>query len=150
MKERFDGYFKKNWKWIVSFLVLVILDSILTIWILHNELGYEANPFVGDKVFDWSFHWFRIDVVIIMIPIIAMMPLSFTFVRNWLLQGITVGYSWSVINALTILLFKFDIGIYQFIPGWAYFLGIAFQFAVGFLVLWVFRRLRGRRITAVS
>jgi len=141
MKERFIKYFKENWKWVIAFAVIMILDTILTLWIIHNELGYEANPFIGDKVFDWTFHWFRIDMVFIIILLVALMPLSFKFVRNWLIQGITVGYSWSVINALFILLWKIDIGIYQFIPGWAYFFGILFQFGIGLLVLWMFRKI---------
>lgn len=141
MKERFLKYIRENFWWIFAFLMIVISDTLLTMFILHNQLGYEANPFIGDKMFDWTLHWFRIDMVMVIIPFIALMPLSFTFVRNWLLQGVTVGYSWSVINEVSILSFQTDIGIYQFLPGWAYFFGIAFQFAVGFLILWVVRKL---------
>jgi hypothetical protein len=145
MRERITSYFKTNVWWILVFLLFVIADTLLTMYILVNYFGGEANPFAGSKMFDWSFHFWRIDTVLIMIPLISLMPLSFKFVRNWLLQGVTIGYAWSVVNGLTIAMWQVDIGVYQFIPQWAYFFGVLFQFAVGVLILWIIRRLRGRR-----
>jgi hypothetical protein len=150
MRERVIGYFKDNAWWIFTFLFMVIADTALTLFILANHYGIEANPLIGDKLFDWSFHFWRIDIVLLLIPLIALMPLSFKFVRNWLLQGITVGYGWSVVNGLTIALFKVDIGIYQYIPQPLYFVGIVLQFTVGFVILWLYRRLgRGNRIVDI-
>lgn len=148
MKERIVEYFKTNKWWILVFLIMVIADSLLTLFIVANKYGVEANPFVGDKVFDWSFHFWRIDAVLLMIPLISM--LKWSFARNYLLQGVTVAYGYTVLNALCILLFDVDISIYQFIPQWLYFPGVLFQFSMGMIVLWIYRRIRGRRIPAVS
>lgn len=145
MKERIAEYFKTNKWWILVFLLFVIADTLLTMYILSHYYGGEANPFVGDKLFDWSFHWWRIDTVILIIPLISLLPMSWKFARNWLLQGIIVGYAWTVVNGLSIALFQVDIGIYQFIPQRTYFFGVLFQFAVGILILWIYRRIRGRR-----
>jgi hypothetical protein len=122
---------------------MVIVDTALTMALLGSK-GIDINPLVGTKEFDWAPHFWRIDVVLLFIPFIAMTKWKFT--REWLLQGITVGYGWSVLNALCILLIGVDISIYQFLPVWAYVFGIIFQFSVGLGILWVFRRISERRV----
>lgn len=149
MRERVIGYFKDNKWWILTFLLFVIADTGLTMVLLMYYFGIEANPFAGSKMFDWSFHFWRIDTVIILIPLLSLTPLSWKFTRNWLLQGITVGYGWTVLNGLSIWLLGADIGLYQFITKEWYFLGVMFQFAVGMGILWVYRRIRGRRSLVV-
>jgi hypothetical protein len=141
MKERITEYFKTNKWWILTFLVFMILDSLWTILLL-NKAGFDANPFSGSKQFDWSWHWWRIDMVLVLIPILSITKWNFT--RNWLLQGITVGYGWSAINGLSDLLLGVDIGIYQFLPQWLYFFGVLFQFGMGMVVLWIYRTVRGK------
>jgi len=141
MKQRAIEYFKTNKWWIFVFLLFIVADTALTMYILSHCYGMEANPFAGDKVFDWSFHFWRIDTVLIAIPLISIM--KWGFAQNWLLQGITVGYGWTVLNGITMALFQVDIGIFQFLPLWAYYFGVLFQFAVGIVLLWVYRRLFG-------
>lgn len=145
MKQRFVDYFKQNKWWIFSFLVIMLLDSVLTLTILIGQFGQEANPLIGGHMFDWTFHFLRIDSVLLIIPFVALTPIDWKFTRNWLIQGVTVGYAWSVVNEICILLFKCDINIYQFLPGWAYFFGVAFQFGMGMLILWVYRKVRGEK-----
>ena len=142
MKERIVEYFKTNKWWILAFLIMVVADSLLTLFIISSKLGVEANPFVGDKLFDWTFHFWRIDAVIIMIPLISI--LRWPFSRNYLLQGVTVAYGYTVLNALCSLLFKTDISFYQYIPQWAYFFGVLFQFGMGMIALWIYRTVRGK------
>ena len=141
MRDRFIEYFRQNYKWIFTFLVFMILDSLWTILLL-NKAGIDTNPFSGTKEFDWSLHFWRIDTAIVLIPLIALT--NWGFARKWIIQGITVGYGWSVVNGLSDLLFGVDIGIYQFIPQWMYFFGVLFQFAVGLIILWVYRNIRGK------
>jgi len=137
MKERIIEYFKTNKWWIFVFLLFMIADTGLTMYIMSHYYGMEANLFAGDKIFDWSFHFWRIDTVLIIIPLISIMKSK--FIRNWLLQGITVGYGWAVLNGVSVALFQFDIGIFQFLPLWAYYFGVLFQFGVGMFLLWVYR-----------
>jgi len=144
MKERCLSYFWHNKWWILSFAVLMVLDSLFTILLL-SKFGLDANPFSGSKQFDWSWHWGRIDSVLFLVPILSITKWKFT--SNWLFQGIVVGYGWSVVNSLSELLFGVDIGIYQFLPGWAYLLGVLIQFFMGLIILWVYRNLRGKKKT---
>ena len=143
MRERIVSYFKTNKWWILTFLIFVLADSGLTLYILINTLGVEANPFIGGNMFDWSWHFFRIDIVFFIIPVLSM--LKWPFARNWLLQGCTVGYAWTIANEISIILFKTDINIYQFLPSWAYLFGVLFQFFMGIVILWVYRNIQKDR-----
>jgi hypothetical protein len=148
MRERIALYFKSNVWWIVTFLLFVIADTLLTMYVVSHYYGTEINPFVGNKLFDWSFHWWRIDTVMLIIPLISLLPLSWKFARNWLLQGITIGYAWTVLNGMCVALWQVDIGIYQFIPQWAYFFGVLFQFTIGVLILRIVRMIHNKKLTS--
>ena len=141
MKARIVEYFRTNKWWILSFLLLVLTDAVLTCFVLINKYGMEANPFVQGQVqsFDWNFHIFRIEVVLLIIPLIAMTPWAFT--RNWLLQSVVVAYVWTVLNSVVMLLSagNVNISVYQLLPSYLYLLGFAVQFLVGLVFLYCAR-----------
>lgn len=149
LRERFIGYFTKNALWILAFLIFVIVDAILTTILIGNRLGIEANTFIRDSInsFDWGFHILRMDIAILLIPIIALTRWDFT--RNWLLQAFTIGYAWTILNSISILSFNTDISVYQFLPTYLYLIGFVAQFLVGLLVLLLVRWLRVRRTAAI-
>jgi hypothetical protein len=144
MRERFLSYFRTNTWWILTFLIFVITDAILTSILISNKLGIEANPFIRDSVhsFDWGFHLLRIDMAILLIPFIALTKWDFT--RNWLLQSFTIGYAWTILNSLSILIIGVDISIYQFLPTYLYLVGFVAQFLLGLIILLLYRHLRTR------
>lgn len=142
MKARIVEYFRTNKWWILIFLLLVVADGVLTILLLTNQYGIEANPFVPAQgiSIDWTFHMFRIDVVLLLIPLIAMTPWLFT--RNWLLQSFIIAYAWTILNNAIMLASKgaVAISVYNFMPN-LYLVGFLLQFLVGVLILWAARRL---------
>ena len=141
MKARIAEYFRTNKWWVLSFLLLVLANAILTCILLINQYGEEANPFIKSQVqsFDWSFHLFRIEVVLLIIPLIAMTPWSFT--REWLLQSVTVAYIWTVLNSIVMPLSAgtINISIYQILPPYFYLIGFFIQFLVGVVFLYFAR-----------
>lgn len=99
-------YFRTQWKWIMVFILFAQIDLVLTQICVQNNFGSESNPFVFSQVMNSDIGFVAIRTLLILILILITAQSKSSFIRFWLLQSVTIGYTLVLLNNAFILIYS--------------------------------------------